>query len=390
MGNIKQKQEQDSCSGYLMEYDATPLTNQDIHNATVELATGMLQIDYLVEIAYKEASAICQDLLGISAPTVTIDKPLKLAVMGALSQGHKESGTTTDNVATNDDDSDGGGEEILEDDDLGDEEEDIPEDKVDGTECLGDLAVVSAHTTARYSALCEDLEDVAASASAGIMFGPPPPSISSISDKRVQFCNDTHVDGGNSTSLQSQLFDNNGRLSVTRMIRERQALQAQTSTHSERTFEVIVEPNHRLKQVNEENGMKRKLTEKEVAHKLRVAQVKADLSERAKTAREQRWKDTTKAIEKALDTVARQITLVSSGGKRWVSIQRRGRVCVGSFARANTQHPQAEEAGRRKGKGTAAHRSENGGKVFSIVECLVTRLCTQGRGSDASPVLPDR
>ena len=76
----------------------------------------------------------------------------------------------------------------------------------------------------------------------------------------------------------------------------------QTSTHSEWTFEVIVEPNHQLKQVNEENGMKRKLTEKEVAHKLRVAQVKADLSERAKTAREQRWKDTTKAIEKALDT----------------------------------------------------------------------------------------
>src|SRR5229473_5938485 len=94
-------------------------------------------------------------------------------------------------------------------------------------------------TLHRSSALCEDLEDVAASASAGIMFGPPPPpSISSISDKRVQFCNDTHVDGGNSTSLQSQLFDNNGRLSVTRMIREREALQAQTSTHSERTFEV--------------------------------------------------------------------------------------------------------------------------------------------------------
>src|SRR5258708_2184168 len=82
MGNIKQKQERDSRSGYLMEYNATPLTNQDIHNATVELATGMLQIDRLVEIAYKEASAICQDLLGISAPTVTIDKPLKLAVMG--------------------------------------------------------------------------------------------------------------------------------------------------------------------------------------------------------------------------------------------------------------------------------------------------------------------
>src|SRR5258708_30906557 len=133
-GNIKQKQEQDSHSGYLMEYDATPLTNQDIHNVTVELATGMLQIDHLVEITYKEASAICQDLLGISVPTVTIDKPLKSAVMGALSQGHKEPGTTTDNVATNDDNSDGGGKEILEDDDLGDEEEDIHEDKINGTE----------------------------------------------------------------------------------------------------------------------------------------------------------------------------------------------------------------------------------------------------------------
>ena len=48
--------------------------------------------------------------------------------------------------------------------------------------------------------------------------------------------------------------------------------------------------------------MKRKLTEKEVAHKLRVAQVKADLSEKVKTACEQHWKDITKAIEKALDT----------------------------------------------------------------------------------------
>ena len=57
------------------------------------------------------------------------------------------------------------------------------------------------------------------------------------------------------------------------MIREQQALQAQMSIHSERTFEVIMEPNHRLKQVNEENSMKRKLMEKEVAHKLQVAQL---------------------------------------------------------------------------------------------------------------------
>ncbi len=76
----------------------------------------------------------------------------------------------------------------------------------------------------------------------------------------------------------------------------------QTSTHSEWTFEVIVEPNHQLKQVNKENGMKRKLIKKEVAHKLWIAQVKADLSERAKMACEQYWKKTTKAIEKALDT----------------------------------------------------------------------------------------
>src|SRR5258707_14414999 len=185
------------------------------------LLSGMLQIDRLVEITYKEASAICQDLLGISAPNVTIDKPHKLAVIGALSQGHKEPGTRTDNVATNDDNSDGGGEEILEDDDLGDEEEDIPEDKINGTECLGELAVVPAHSTARYSALCEDLEEVTASASTGIMFGPPPPpSISSISNERLRLCNEAHVDGENPTLLQSQLFDNDRRLSVVVMLRE--------------------------------------------------------------------------------------------------------------------------------------------------------------------------
>src|SRR5258708_12660673 len=117
------------------------------------LLSGTLQLDRLVEIAYKEASAICQDLLGISAPTVAIDKPLKLAVMGALSQGHKEPGTTTNNVATNDDNSDGGGEEILEDDDLGDEEEDIPEDKINGTEYLAELTLHSPHSTAPHSPL---------------------------------------------------------------------------------------------------------------------------------------------------------------------------------------------------------------------------------------------
>src|SRR5260221_10482647 len=86
--------------------------------------------------------------------------------------------------------------------------------------------------------LCKDLEDVAASASTGIMFGPPPPpSISSISDERLRLCNDAHVDGENPTSLQSQLFDNDGRLSVSLMIRQRQAFQPQTSIHSERTFE---------------------------------------------------------------------------------------------------------------------------------------------------------
>jgi hypothetical protein len=39
-----------------------------------------------------------------------------------------------------------------------------------------------------------------------------------------------------------------------------------------------------------------------------------------------------------------------------VSIRRRGRTCVGSFAHANIQHPQAEEAERQKRKGTAANR----------------------------------
>jgi hypothetical protein len=33
-----------------------------------------------------------------------------------------------------------------------------------------------------------------------------------------------------------------------------------------------------------------------------------------------------------------------------VSIQQRGRMCVGSFARANTRHPQTEEAERQKRK----------------------------------------
>jgi hypothetical protein len=42
-------------------------------------------------------------------------------------------------------------------------------------------------------------------------------------------------------------------------------------------------------------------------------------------------------------------------GRSVFSELERGRTCVGSFARANAQHPQVEEAVKLKKRGTATH-----------------------------------
>jgi hypothetical protein len=56
--------------------------------------------------------------------------------------------------------------------------------------------------------------------------------------------------------------------------------------------------------------VKRKLTEKEIAHRLQVAQIKADLDERVQTVCEQRWKEITKAIEKAVVSTHKGIVML--------------------------------------------------------------------------------
>lgn len=60
-GKFNAKKVCSSQVGYILDYDVTPLTNEELQQGRVSLTT--YKINQIVELAYKEASAICSDIL---------------------------------------------------------------------------------------------------------------------------------------------------------------------------------------------------------------------------------------------------------------------------------------------------------------------------------------
>src|ERR1700683_1419997 len=65
-GKFDEKRERNSCSGYILDYNASPLTEAELLQVHVTLTT--IQISQLVELSHWEASAICKDLLHMILP----------------------------------------------------------------------------------------------------------------------------------------------------------------------------------------------------------------------------------------------------------------------------------------------------------------------------------
>jgi hypothetical protein len=85
-------------------------------------------------------------------------------------------------------------------------------------------------------------------------------------------------------------------------------------------------------------------------------------------------RDTAARLGRASEFRRREIKIIEKGGE--VSTQQRGKTCVGSFARANIQHPQAEEADKqdktraRRHAGLKSKGEPKKGRA-GIVECPV-------------------
>ncbi|KAJ7082107.1 hypothetical protein C8R44DRAFT_992225 [Mycena epipterygia] len=165
-GSFKEKYDRKARVGYVLDFDATPLTSEDRKLAEVRMTDAGM--NSLVELAFREASLICTQILHIPAPRPTIQRPLVLTPLGVPPPKAQHS-----------DDSDS------DDDDTGDEpeEEDTSEPFCrPNTSEESRMIALAAHDAARYSALCDDYEDAvkeleALPLPAPVVFGPLPPPI---------------------------------------------------------------------------------------------------------------------------------------------------------------------------------------------------------------------
>src|ERR1700683_5003231 len=83
------KKERTSRVGYILDYDASPLTKEELLYAHVALTTD--DIHQLVELGYREAVQICKDLLHMPVP----QPPLILAPLSGVTSKAKSAPNRT-------------------------------------------------------------------------------------------------------------------------------------------------------------------------------------------------------------------------------------------------------------------------------------------------------
>lgn len=319
-GKITAKKERTSRAGYVLDYDPSPLTPDELKNARVRMPESLL--NQLVELAYKEATQIAKQLLRMPLPTLPFNH-IPLRPPNASARRRKRA------VAVPDSDE----EDAVDDEVCGEDEDDDSEDEEAAgsgpiasiamceTGCPtqapdsdpsspadSNLALLAEQTadaagyTSRYAALSEDfdtalqeLSEASKSEPSGpardllvavepfigpLPLPPPPPPPSASTQPFI------------SPVLLSQLFDEK-KISVQRMVDVRIKNQSGTATRSERV--VMLDPKFALGRLNNPDS---KMSMREGSHHVRVAQ---DLGipavKKAKTAREQRWNETAQQVQ---------------------------------------------------------------------------------------------
>ncbi|EIW59893.1 uncharacterized protein TRAVEDRAFT_122203 [Trametes versicolor FP-101664 SS1] len=275
-GDFQTKKERNSRSGYILDYDPTPLTPEELAQSCVKMPDHIL--NDLVALAFDEASQICKQLLGMSFPA---NQPFTLTTLQAPPPPRRKKGTSNADDSDTDDD---------EDDDASDVEAD------DGADTANDESSIraeAAHYAARYAALSEDYEatlDELPPEGAPMIF--PAPALTP----------SVPVDPAQSASIipparpVSQILDANKKVSIARMVDVRTKNQSGTSTRSERV--IAIDQKFALARLLD--PAKNFLSIRQAAHHLRVYQALTMGGRQEKTIRELRWQSVVKQVQAAV------------------------------------------------------------------------------------------
>lgn len=289
-GDFQENRERDSAVGYIMDYDATPLTAKDQQLATVMLNNQTL--DQLVVLAYREAASLCKELLHIPASFPTATKPLHLISLNSQITGRKSKAKPTG--VNNSSESHTDSESDLDlDEDLDSDVEDHADQDMGENIDINQSMAAAARDTARLSALehCDDFETVDELAD-------PTLTASGLSITRATLPKSSpsvEINEGIKANpirarFTSQILDNHGHPSVSRMLENRRILQSGTTAKSERI--VKLNPKFELARIvreTSEDGKTPKMSIKEAAHRVRVLQDLDRTVKEPKKVRELRW-----------------------------------------------------------------------------------------------------
>ncbi|KAJ7511549.1 hypothetical protein B0H11DRAFT_2268643 [Mycena galericulata] len=284
-GSFKEKRQRNSRVGYVLDFDASPLTAEDRKLAEVKITD--VEMHSLVELAFVEAALICTQLLHIPAPKPTVQKPLKLTPLGAPTpKTNPSAGDNIDSDSSSDDEEDE------------QDEPDISEPFSGHTRSEESRAIaLAAHDAARYSALCDDYEAVVKELNAqpaAAVSGPlPPPVISTPTAPTAP--------------PRSEIIDESGKLSISMMLRARLHWQAGTTTRSEKVSEIDSKyALSRIARAIESPGddtEPEKMTHQEASNLTRVLQEQNTTIQenRPQKTRELRWKNVAAAVQRLVD-----------------------------------------------------------------------------------------
>ncbi|KAF8200490.1 hypothetical protein K438DRAFT_2110609 [Mycena galopus ATCC 62051] len=291
-GSFREKRERNVRVGYVLDFDASPLTTEDQKLAEVKLMDK--DMNSLVELAFMEAALICTQLLHIPVPKPTERKPLDLVPLGVPTPKAKCAGEHLD--SDNDDDYDEEEEE----------EPSTPDPIPDSLRSEVSRAIASAsHGAARYAALCEDYEDAvnelnsqSEPSTPTITFGPPPsPPAVSIA-----------ASASPSIPFQSEIIDASGKLSISMMLQARLHWQAGTTTRSEKVSQI--NSKYALSRITRAEGAERnddtepeKMTLQEASNLTCVLQDQNTTIQESKPVkyREIRWKGIAAVVQRLVD-----------------------------------------------------------------------------------------
>jgi len=343
---FKEKRQKEARVGYLVDIDTSPLS--EVESRLLQAKLTPLALNQLVELGFREAMLICRQILHIPVASPTQDSPVPLAPLFASkiqqkaeptkpsasklphmagSEEHGDSDGLTDNDSLHDSAS------ILDHDESYDLNSASQHETLDPDSDFTSLAALSAQGTARYSALCDDVESLITSDHHGDI------DIHVESAHQQQKYAPTVANPNSSApsemgtpTLNSHVLGLDSNVSVVNMVKSRQRFQSGTTTRSE----CIIQLNPKFSALGHVQGIEQQATKvsainvyitalsdnitqkedsdtrkkatfaAEAAHRTRIQQsLHADHTKQKKT-REFRWKRAAQALQKVLPDVGAQ------------------------------------------------------------------------------------